>query len=158
MPTSNKTTNLGLNNWLETDKPKRIDFIENNEILDTTIGTHLADTTLHMTDADRKLLSTPFVIGTLVGTGDATYEHTLSFEPKLVIVFLKSYPPILYNSTSQYTVCSSGIAFQGSSSATFGMNLVGSALTLNQTQGTPSNGFFVNLNKFGGQYMYVAFK
>lgn len=50
MPTENKTTNLSLNNWLATDKPKREDFVNDNNIIDTVLGTHIADTSLHITE------------------------------------------------------------------------------------------------------------
>ena len=41
MPTNNKTSNLNLNSWLSTDKPKREDFVNDNIILDTAIGQHI---------------------------------------------------------------------------------------------------------------------
>ena len=50
MPTENKTTNLSLNSWLATDKPKREDFVNDNNIIDTVLGTHIADTSLHITE------------------------------------------------------------------------------------------------------------
>jgi len=38
MPSSKKTPNLHLNKWLGSDKPKKDDFVEDNEILDQAIG------------------------------------------------------------------------------------------------------------------------
>lgn len=158
MPTSNKTANLNLNNWLETDKPKRIDFVENNNILDNVISTHLANTVLHLTSADRELLTAPFVTGIVSGTGEASHTHTLSITPKFVIFFLRSFFPVSYDATNGYTVCNGGIALKSTMGSTPGLKLVGNSLTVTQSQGTVSNGVFFNLNKLSGQYLYIAFK
>ena len=37
MASSYKTTHLGLNSWTGSDKPKRIDFVTDNEILDEAL-------------------------------------------------------------------------------------------------------------------------
>lgn len=158
MPTNNKTANLSLNNWLETDKPKRIDFVENNTILDTVIGTHIADQISHLSSADRALLSAPFVRGVIAGTGDATYAHALDISPKFVIVFMRNRPFFEHDTTNGYTICNCGIALTSAYGSSSGLSLSGSNLTLKQTTGTPSDGIFFNLNKYNEQYVYIAFK
>lgn len=158
MPSSNKTTNLNLNSWIGTDKPKREDFVNDNSILDTIIGTHLADTTLHFTAQDRTLLSAPFAVGVLGGTGEASYVHTLSFSPKYVFIFLRNNPFVKYDSTNGYNIYNCAAACYNGNGASLGISLSGNQLTLQQTQGTPSDGNFINLNKDFGQYVYIAFK
>lgn len=158
MASSNKTTNLNLNSWISTDKPKREDFVSDNTILDTVISTHIANTTLHFTTGDRALLSAPFEVGVWGGTGDASYVHTLSFSPKYVFVFLRNNPFIKYDSTNGYTIYNCGAACYNSCGASLGVSLSGAQLTLQQTQGTPTDGNFINLNKSLGQYVYIALK
>ena len=41
MASSQFTTNLGLCNWLESDRPKRADFVSDNGIIDSVLGGHL---------------------------------------------------------------------------------------------------------------------
>lgn len=156
MPTQNKTANLNLNSWLGTDKPKRSDFVADNAILDQVIGEHLEDEDMHFTTADRTLLNNPFVIGTLAGDGNTSKEHTFDFNPKLVFVFLKNAPFIEYDSTNGYTLCNSAVASNGYG-ATKGASLFVDTLTLSQST-TAQGGRFINLNKSGGQYFYIAFK
>lgn len=159
MPTENKTPNLNLNSWLGTDKPKRQDFVDDNTILDTVIANHLADTISHMSASEKALLSAPFKVDVLAGDGNSSCAHTLPFSPKLVIVFLKNNPPIQYNSENNYYVYNFAIATQSSYGSSKGATLSGNTLTLEQTQSsTPASGVFINLNKYFGQYVYVAFK
>ena len=60
MPTNNKTPKLKLNSWLGTDKPMRSDFVEDNTLLDTLLGGHLEDSSLHLSESDRLSLTSPF--------------------------------------------------------------------------------------------------
>ena len=156
MPTNNKTPNLNLNNWLGTDKPKRIDFFENNEILDTVISSHLSDTSMHITEEEKKNLSSGPVLGLLPGNGAASRTHVLNFNPSMVIVFLRNTIFNMYDPVNNYTICNIGIAVPGRGS-TIGASLDGNELTLSQTQGAPLDGRFINLNTTHGQYVYIAF-
>lgn len=38
MPSENKTSNIGLNQWQGNEYPKRQDFLDDNEIIDREIG------------------------------------------------------------------------------------------------------------------------
>ena len=62
MASTNKTQNLGLNNWLETDKPKRIDFVSDNAIVDNILGTHIKDNDIHLTSSEKDRVSEPFEV------------------------------------------------------------------------------------------------
>ena len=157
MPTNNKTTNLNLNSWLSTDKPKREDFVNDNVILDTIIGTHLNDSVLHFSSDDRAKLNSPFEVGTLSGNGSETKTHTLTFAPSLFIVYLKSYPPSHYNASESYNFCNWGIAVGSGGYSSMGVSMSGNSITLSQGASSISN-IFMNLNKYAGQYGYIAFK
>ena len=158
MPTNNKTPNLNLNSWIGTDKPKRQDFVNDNNIIDSVVGSHIANTVIHMTAAEKELLNSSISVGTLAGDGNATCTHTLSFSPKLVIVFVRGESPIVYDSTNGYYIYNFAIATQSYYGSTKGASLSGTGLTLQQTQSTPSDGIFINLNKYFEQYVYIAFK
>ncbi len=157
MPTENKTTNLSLNSWLATDKPKREDFVNDNNIIDTVLGTHIADTSLHITEDFVESISNSAVIGTLAGDGESHCVHTLPITPKFVIVFLKSQPPTKYDASNNYTLCNYAIACSGYGNSK-GISLSENKLTLNQSTSTPVDKVFINLNLKYGQYVYIAFK
>ena len=156
MPTENKTANLQLNSWLGTDKPQRADFVSDNTIIDAALGEHLADLTMHLSEDDRTLLTAPFKVGVISGDGNTSKDHTLAFYPKLVFVFLRNSPLIEYDTTNNYTRCNSAIV-TSASGGTSGASLFLNTLTLSQSSAATNNRF-LNLNKSGGQYVYIAFK
>lgn len=54
MSSTNKTEKLGLNSWIGSDKPKRIDFNTDNEIIDRAISEHTEDTVVHINAEERE--------------------------------------------------------------------------------------------------------
>lgn len=156
MPTNNKTPNLGLNDWIGTDKPMRGDFTSDNLLLDNLLGGHLANSAVHFSEEDRTKLETPFACGLLGGTGTASNTHVLPFEPKTVLVFAVGKPLAEYDAANGYTVCNAGLVCQNGASA--GMQLQAKSLLLAQSQTVPADKVFLNLNKNGMQYVYIAFR
>lgn len=153
MSSTNKTP-LGLNQWLETDRPKRTDFVNDNAILDTLIGTHISDEDKHLTSFEEKLrVSEPFKISTVFGTGTSSTLFRLNFEPKLVIVFKKDSAPVEY--TDGYMKVNSAIATDTGTSG--GLLISGDSVRLQQST-TAVNGVFLNLNQELAQYILVAFR
>lgn len=158
MPTSNKTTNLNLNSWLSTDKPKREDFVSDNNIIDSILGSHIANEVMHLSTSDRESLANPFYFEILGGTGDISYTHVLDIEPQFVFVYLKNKPLINYDCDNSCTICNYGIAV-AKYGGTGGIRLDGSYLTLNQSQVYPSEGgTYINLNSNEGQYICIALR
>ena len=158
MSSTNKTDNLKLNSWIGTDKPKREDFVNDNFIIDKAITDHINDQNVHITAADIENLGTTIISDVVNGTGEAYCEHTLSFSPKFVIVYTIGKPLCEYNTTNNYTVCNAGIAYMNQSGSTSGLEIIDNTLVMYQTQETPTNGIFRNLNASGAQYRYIAFK
>ena len=72
MASTNKTPNLRLNSWLDSDRPKRMDFVSDNNIIDSTLGTHLNDSTSHLTPSEKDKVDEPFEICILYGTGETS--------------------------------------------------------------------------------------
>lgn len=157
MPSTNKTPSLGLNSWVDTDKPRREDFVQDNLIVDEAISAHLADAILHMTAADRTLLQEGIVFHSRVGNGEAEAVITLDFEPRVALMFLKGKPFIECSADGKYLIVNSAFASQGGDTA--GMVLVGNTITVSQSTANPSaGGYYLNLNKFYGQYTFVLLR
>ncbi len=154
MPTNNKTNKLGLNAWAATDKPKRADFVSDNQTIDSVLGGHLENTDMHLSAAQRAKIAAPFVIGAFGGDGAAEGVIVLEFSPSLVIFAQQSSAPAKQSGSE--TVVGMGFATPSHSSG--GIRLSGTRIYVTQTQGTPSNGIRYNLNAASAQYMYIAFK
>lgn len=157
MPTQNKTTNFQLNSWLSTDKPKREDFVNDNTIIDTVLASHINDSSLHLSGNILDTINGRFVMGAIVGNGESSKVTTLSFTPKFFIVYLMNQPPIKYDSANEYYLYNFAMG-NGSYGCTKGLSISGANVTLKQTQSSPSDGVYLNLNKNYGQYIYFAIK
>lgn len=153
MASTNKTS-LGLNQWIDTDRPKRTDFVNDNAIIDSVITTHINDNDMHLSSFEEKLrASEPFKIGTVFGTGTSSTLFKLNFEPKLVLVYKISSAPVEY--ANGYMKINSAIATNSGTSG--GVTISGDSVTLQQSK-TASNGVFYNLNESFSQYILVAFR
>ena len=157
MPTENKTTNLQLNSWLATDKPKREDFVNDNTIIDTILGSHINNSNIHLSGNIMDTINSKFAIGVITGNGEATKVTTLSFTPKFLIVYLVNQPPIKYDSNNGYYLYNFALG-NNTYGCSKGLSISGSNVTLKQSTTTPTDGVFLNLNKNYGQYVYFAIK
>ena len=54
MAASKKSTVLGLCLWEGTDKPRRVDFVADNEAIESQLGGHIQNDNLHLNDTRRK--------------------------------------------------------------------------------------------------------
>lgn len=157
MPSTNKTPGLGLNSWVDTDKPRREDFVEDNRILDTVIENHVKDTILHLTQADRIRLEDGIVCYSRDGSGAEEDFITLDFEPQVVVAFLQEKPFTEHSFPENYLVVNSGIATRVGSTA--GIRLSGNKIYFRQSQVAPAaGGLYLNLNKSYSQYTYFALR
>lgn len=157
MPTENKTTNLGLNSWLGTDKPQRADFVADNEILDAVISSHVNNSDVHVSSEIKAMLENPFTIGVIAGTGESSRDYTFDFYPRIVFIFLRNAPFTEYDATNGYTLVNSAVIAANGGGGTSGASMFLDTITLSQST-SASNGRFFNLNKNGAQYFYIAFK
>ena len=157
MPTSNKTPNLGLNNWVGTDKPKRSDFVEDNLLLDAALGGHISDMDVHFSAADREKWNDPVVQNVYSGTGQAEFVLNFEFSPKVVLVFCYNKGPGEISADGTYTIVNFGLATQRVHTA--GISMSGNSVTVSQSQSVPgSGGTYLNLNSGTAQYGYLAFR
>lgn len=107
MASLNKTPILGLNKWEETDKPKRIDFNNDNLQIENIVGTHLQNQKIHVTEEEKKYLQNSIYIGSYKGFGNYEYGIALDFSPKLVLIFSVSNSALIGFACK--TACSAGI-------------------------------------------------
>ncbi len=152
MASTFKTTNLGLSNWLETDKPTRSDFVSDNVIIDNSLGAHLNDTTLHLTQEEKNQLSEPYIFDILQGTGEESRTIELLFTPRLVMYYAVD-KPLIENSDTGSTVNGGVSAYTYGSSG--GISIADKKIIL--THGTV-DGVEYNLNNSECQYILVGFR
>lgn len=155
MSSTNKTDYLKLNSWLGTDRPQRIDFVDDNTIIDNAIKNHVQNTTIHCTSTDKSKIENPYVMISYTGTGEETNVITFAFNPKLAIVFAKDSPPVEINSSGN-TIVNQAIVAK-SQGGTGGATINGYNVTVTQST-SAINGVFLNLNKYNGQYCVIGFK
>lgn len=153
MGSSNKTTNLGLNKWLERDSPKRSDFVSDNVIIDNLLGNHIKDSSLHLTAQEKQRASQPFDVNTIYGTGEATTQIKFGYTPKLAIVCKKNNAPCVMGSS--YTKVNFGIASPIGGSG--GISISDYTVTLTQSPNA-TNGVLYDLNNSQYEYLLITFK
>lgn len=153
MASTNHTPNLGLCQWAASDKPKRADFVSDNNIIDTALGGHTANTNIHLTASEKAKLSESFVVRAYAGNGESSRAITVDFQPKLALVYKKSSPPVSYSSGNVIINCAvAAYGFGGSQ----GLAVTSTGVTVSQTSAVA--GTAVNLNEDGEQYAAVFFK
>lgn len=158
MPSSNKTANYKLNSWVSSDKPMMSDFNSDNELIDAILHSHITDANVHISAEEKSKLGESFEIGLFAGDGAGSKTHTMPFEPKMIMVCLRGTALNRYDSTGGYNVVNSAFALNGNRGGSVGITLSERNVTLTQTQTAVAGEDFINLNKSGGQYLYVAFK
>lgn len=154
MATANKTSNLGLCAWLGTDKPSRIDFVEDNEKIDTAINDHVSDTSVHLSTSDRQKLTEPYVTKYYSGDGASSRTIAIGFSPKVVFVFKKNSGTVTLSGSNLLINTGMSIVSNGS---TGGVSISGTNIIVKQTT-TAVDGAIYNLNLNGGQYGIIAFR
>ena len=153
MASTNTTPNLGLNSWIATDRPKRVDFVSDNNIIDSVLGTHLNDATAHLTMSEKAKLGEPFSLCTLYGTGDPSTSCQFDFNPSIVIAFRINAPVSEYLNSKN--VVNAAIATKRGSGR--GIALADNLVTLYQGA-VPDTNYFNNMNEEHSQYIVIAFK
>lgn len=157
MPASNKTTYLGLNQFIGSDMPKMADFNEDNRLLDSRFQEHEEDTNRHLTAAAVAALNkADFVVGSYVGSGVDDTVIDLGCEPAFGILFAVG-QPLRYFDVNNMTNFIYGGYF-GSQGAEEGLSLSGSKLTVRQYEVAGVDGRTYFHNQSGVTYFYICWK
>ncbi|MCH5314990.1 MAG: hypothetical protein J1E81_03670 [Eubacterium sp.] len=160
MSSYNKTKNLKLNQWRESDVPKMADFNYDNEIIDSELSSHTANSEIHIKSEERDRWNEYVFTGVYFGDGKLSriVETNCPFEAVFGFVYTDEMPPsIHYNddgSTHHY------VSFVSQ----FG-NSIGASINKNNKDITVKNSFgaeikneHANLNQNGLMYRYVLFR
>lgn len=155
MASSSFTDNLGLCLWDETDKPKRMDFVADNMIIDEKLGDHLNDSNIHITQQERERFLKPYTILSYAGDGNAERSFSLSDTYSFVFVIQKFYPSVSKDTQGNFiSHFSFASRLYGSSGE---ITLTNSELIVTQDS-EPVDGVKNNFNEDKGQYIAILFK
>ena len=158
LSSSNKTTNLRLNSWVGSDVPCRSDFVSDNEIIDTVLGTHRQNTNIHITSAEREKWNAPYYIGTYMGNGSTTRNIAFDsdFSPKWGIVFSAGTFPSVndYTNRADYNY----FAVISNRGSTSGVTLGSGSMTVTQSTVAVSGSEYKSFNENGVTYVYIIFR
>lgn len=155
MAASEKTAVLGLSRWKGTDKPRRADFVADNDALEEKVGGHLNDADLHL-NADRAArLDTPWEARSYTGNGAAQRAVLFGFTPRFAAVFAvgKGLCAPEGDCIKQYA------AFAQPGQSTEGIALNAIQVIVRQAASVPeSGGVMAALNETGVTYILLAFR
>ena len=154
MASGSFTPNLGLCSWSATDRPKRADFVSDNSIIDSTLGGHIANTTMHLTSAEKAKALESFVSFVYSGNGEASRSISAGFRPSFAIVYKRNASPAEY--TGGVNVVNSAYAVY-SHGGTAGLSINSNGVVVTQ-QSAATDGMRISLNELDCQYTLIAFK
>lgn len=121
---------------------------------DLLCGSHITDSAIHVTPADKALWNAPFAVGTYFGNGASSHIVPTGFAPKIAAVFAAQYPPVTVggtNSACYWGLCAAGYGTQG-------IELTATGFKLMQGSAHEMNGSLPRLNEAGLNYFYIAVK
>lgn len=149
------TPNLGLCQWEPADRPKRIDFVNDNYIIDQKFTEHCNDKNIHVTAQEKEKYNSTYTVLTYVGNGSQTRTLNVDNSYTFAIVFQKYYPPVEMDSAgnSMVRMAIVGREFGSNSSLTLKSN----SIVVTQDS-TASNGVINNFNENEGQYVVLLFR
>ena len=116
-------------------------------------GSHIRDASIHASAEEKYLWEHPLYVMRYTGTGAASRQFTLDFEPSWATVFAVEYPTILYNSSQQRTELYSASATKFGSSE--GIALDGRTVRVYSGQSDYPD-VMPNLNQPGFTYCLTA--
>ena len=150
MASTNKTQNFELNQWLGSDVPQRIDFNEDNRIVDEALHAHMTDMSLHTTELD-KMQNASY---SYFGDGLATQVIEMPFEPHGVIVMATNHCPFVINGNTKKWYF--GVGIKGLVTGNVLIN--GRNVTVKQGSTSASTTEVPSLNENGELYAIIAFR
>ncbi len=158
MSSTNKTEYLGLNSWVSTDMPKRVDFNDDNSKIDQAMKTHCGDKQMHVTDADRQRWDCPYFMGYYHGDGQTSrvVETECPFLPSFGIVLAGGMPPSAVNFSM--SMKNNYFAFIGIRTGTSGVSFSGTSIKISSNGSPVIYNEYMNLNISGVTYCYIFFR
>lgn len=160
MSSTNKTSNLQLNSWIGSDKPKREDFNSDNEIIDKAIAQHVKDSVAHITLDERATWNNYMFTGIYFGNG--TTERVITtecpFEARIGFVFANNRPTSIARFSDSKKNNYFGVFGFMANSLGLKLDLGGKSFTVEQSAYAMTSGEYGNYNESGVTYHYVMFR
>lgn len=157
MPSSNKTKNLNLNYWAETDRPMRNDFNLDNGIIDQVVGSHIENNGIHLTSTEKAFVSEPYATMVYSGDGESSRSFTVTEVFSFVVVYAQGKPFSIFSTAESVVKTYAAVGHKTiGSSAGLTVMLNGTGFTVKQTGA--SQGYSVNLNESDVQYRVIMFR
>ena len=154
MSSTYKTTLLGLNQFIGSDRPKMEDFNFDNQTIEQKFKEH-TESSLHLTEHDRQALQSPsYIMGTYVGNGNLTCKIQLTQEVDFGIVFAHNKPLVEVVDNGKSSIWCAVFTPQTHSQ---GAAVDTGGFIVQNMNGMPSDGKKCSLNTKGITYGYVVF-
>ena len=150
MASTNKTENYELNQWVGTDKPQRVDFNEDNRIVDELLHNHFTDMSMHTTALD-KMQNASY---SYFGDGSQTQVLEMPFEPDAVIVMPANHTPVSISGTAVKWYAAAAVKGLRTGS----IIIDGSNVTVKQREVTQTDRQVPALNEDGELYIIIALR
>ena len=123
---------------------------------DLLCGSHINDSSIHLSEKQQDYLNTPFVSGSYFGTGDASKSVSLGFRPSVAIVIGGQLPLMHVNHSSSWNKSYAAVAID--SGASLGIEITNNGFKVRSTDEEVSRNCSPLLNELGTTYFYLAFK
>ena len=157
MASYNKSPNLVLNNWAGSDRPQRADFNSDNSIIDTRLGGHIKDASIHVTAAEKGKWNSPTEFSMYFGTNADSREIKLGYQPTAVFVYPQDMPMIRVDFTTRQTECYFGSAGRDFNSR--GIAITSDGFTVrNNYRYQSGESDLVMLNRANTNYIFLVWK
>lgn len=159
MSSSKKTSNLKLNQWLETDIPERMDFVSDNDIIDKKIGKHVTDQNIHVTSFEKEQWNQFYYKFSYIGDDESTktIETGCPFDPTWGIIMATTLPPSVVDIANNSNYNYFGIFTDTGSNS--GLSIVdGNNLRVYQSSSPVQRHEYRNYNQDGIVYNVIMFR
>ncbi|MCR5206852.1 MAG: hypothetical protein K6C14_00055 [Eubacterium sp.] len=157
MSSTNKTYHLRLNRWIGSDVPQMSDFNDDNVIIDNAVGTHIANSLIHITDEERNKWNNGYYMFMYYGNGSGNRDITVEsgFEPTWGIVFAMNLVASVtdFDNASDYNY----FAIVTKSGSMTGASLSGNTLSVQQSAVRVHGDEYKNFNEVGVTYVCIMF-
>ena len=163
MSDQNKTS-LGLHNWKPDDKPVRLDFVQDNQLLDSLLTAHFNDNSRHRNADD----PVPMTINSYIGDGKTQQIISLPFAARLVLVYRQNLSAVGVRTGGELGAYCGFAAYHYScrhceslrcdERMMAGLFLDGTSLTVMQDAGTSTTKVHNSFNESNAEYEYIAFR
>lgn len=156
MASAQKTANLGLNLWQGADVPKMADFNSDNTLIDAAVGTHRANSAIHLSQADRALLTAPFATGSYVGNAAEERAVNVGFKPRAGVIFAADAFLCEYGRDINTTIC--GMGFLTATGGSIGVTPTATGFRVLSIEGGGAVLSMPVLNRRNVTYHYILWK